>query len=1149
MLPRTFSLRPKPEPRSAIFEDRSGSRRGFVFGLVAVSIILLFAWAAAFLAMTVLPSRTTGKVAATGSSLSAGPVGPSANRQFPDAIPAKALRTPATAGSAAGMSGNSAVVSTCEETRSHPLAVHAATPDTALRRVFAILPDQPVEALLSLQRNCNRIDVLLPEWLEIGGPDLALSHVELDPEMVLGIKSMLRDPESAPLLMPVVNLAYTVTPDLFASRLRDTSYRAMMARKIAEAAGHLNAVGVCLRLQGFNLTRAPSLLPLLHDVNRALSATGKTLCLVSSAEDKLWNNAEIVRAVGQFVVTAFKEPWRGSAPSPLASASWFVETMQEVTSAVGPEKLVILLASHSVDWISGNPIPQKIGFSETMYRAVAQGAEVQFSGEALNSHLSFVDSAGLLHQVWMLDAASFANSLDVLDELGINNVGIASMGLEDPSLWTLLDPDAALPVDALLRRIELPDYVAYRGSGPFYRIASPGEEGQRALVHNATTGQIIGQTYTTPPQPYQMERFGASSPLQVALTFDDGPDRQATSRILDVLKANKAPATFFVVGRQAIQAPDILRRIVDEGHMIGSHTFFHPKMEDVSDIVALSELNGLRNLVEGFIGRTPKLYRAPYERGPGPITGHGAARFALLEEEGYVVTGSDVVPPDWTGISADAIVTRVLQELERDGGNVIVLHDGRFDGMHTVEAVEKLVPALRALGYQIVPLSTLLGSTDAAVLPTVGGIVGAFNSFSFGALGGAIWLAVALFWLTLMAGFGRAAIYLILARRRQPFHVRFRPFLPSVTVVIPAYNEEVVILQTIVSALQSCYPDLKIVVVDDGSSDRTRQIVEAHYWGHPKVRLISQSNQGKWQALNTAYSVIDTEIAVCVDADTKIARNAIRELVQPFADSRVGAVAGTVVVGNRTNLLTRMQAMEYITAQQVVRRAQEHLNGILVVPGALGAWRVDAIKDDIGYYSNETLTEDADLTILMRRGGYRVAYAEAALAYTEAPADLRSFMKQRLRWSLGNLQSLWKHRGAFGEAGSMRLVTMLDMILFGYLLPLVAPIMDVLFLFFATWIGLTIWNGGDLSGLHLPLFAVIAFIAVPLMDLLVGWKALRYDGRAPISLLLVVPLMNFFYRQLLYVTVYRVLWSALTGRLAGWNKLRRLGLQRSIAGH
>ena len=1117
-----------------------------MFGLFGVSLVLLLAWAAAFAAMTVLPSRTASK-SEPAPALANGTHGSTVELRLPNALAPKIQKTSGTVVSADWTSGDSVAVSTCETPQSPHLAAVAALKDANVRRVFALLPEQPVESLISLQRNCSRIDVLLPEWLEIGGDAVGLSRIVLDPEMAQGVKALLRNRESAPLLMPVVSLAYTETPDRFVARLNDRNWRASVAKSITEAAAELQAVGVCMRFQGFNLTRAPALLPLLHELERSLSVTGKTLCLISSAEDELWRNAEIVNVVDQFVIAAFKEPWRGSTPGPLAPAAWFAEKMQEAVAAVGPEKLIVALASHAVDWVSGKPVPQQIGFAETMNMAAAQDADVMFSSAALNSHLSFVDPAGLRHQVWMLDAASFANSLAVLEDLGVRNVGVASMGNEDPGIWPLLDPGGVAPTKGLRQSVELPDFVAYRGSGPFYRIVSHGRAGDRLLLKDVKTGLVTGQTYATYPRPYQMERFGSSSPLQVALTFDDGPDRDATGRILDVLNENKAPATFFVVGRQAIQAPDILRRMVDEGHMIGSHTFFHPRMEDVSDIVALSELNGLRNLVEGFTGHTPKLYRPPYERGPGPITGHGAARFALLEHEGYIVAGSDIVPPDWSGISAAAIVNHVLQELQRDGGNVIVLHDGRSDGMHTAEAVEKLVPALRALGYQIVPLSTLLGMTDAAVLPTVGGIAGAFNAFSFGMLGGVIWLALALFWLTLMAGFLRAAFYLIMALRRQPFHVRFKPIFPSVTVVIPAYNEEVVILQTIVSVLQSNYPNLRVIVVDDGSKDRTRAIVEAHYRGHPQERLVSQPNQGKWQAWNTAYDSIDTEIAVCVDADTRIARNAIRELVQPFADSRVGAVAGTVVVGNRTNLLTRMQAMEYITAQQVVRRAQEHMNGILVVPGAIGAWRVEAIKDDIGYYSNETLTEDADLTILMRRGGYRVAYSEAALAYTEAPADLRSFMKQRLRWSLGNLQSLWKHRSAFGEFGSVRLLTMLDMILFGYLLPLVAPIMDVLFLFFAASIGLTVMNGGDFSAVSLPLYAVIAFVAVPLLDLVLAWTALRYDGRTPMSLLLVVPLMNFFYRQLMYITVYRVLWSALTGRLAGWNKLRRLGVQRSGA--
>ena len=1153
MFPRSFSLRQMPTARTAIFEDQSGSRRGRILGLVGLCVVLTFAWAATFLAMTVLPSRhahpvATARFAATGDSLTDAVPVLSAPTSADGVFPPKVQKVSTATGNEDHATVSEGTVSSCRSPRSPFGAAFAASPKAGARRVFAILPNEPVQSFLSLERNCDRISVLLPEWLEIGGPGLVLSRIDLDAEMAQEVKAILRDRSAAPLLMPVVNLAYTVTANRFAARLADAAYRQTLVRSISAAMSKIEAQGVCLRFSDFKLAQAGALVPLLDDLRRDLALSGRTLCLISSVENDLWKSPDVVARVNQFVVTAFKEPWRGTPPGPLSPAPWFAQQMTQVAARIGTEKLVVALGSYAVDWVSGRSIPERIGFSEAVYRASTAGVDVRFSPDALNSTLGYVDDKGLRHRIWMLDAPSFANSLKVLDDLGIVNVGVATLGEEDPSLWALLDADPAAPVETLLRTVALPDYVAYRGKGPFYRLAATGRIGERDLVRDPGTGLITGQTWRALPQPYQMERFGAVAPLQIALTFDDGPDQTATSRILDILKEQRAPATFFVVGRSAIQAPDVLRRAVAEGHMIGSHTFFHPRMEDASPVVALSELNGLKNLVEGVTGRTPRLYRAPYVRGPGPLTGHVAAGFTLLAQEGYVVAGSDIVPPDWTGISATAIVKRVLDELEHNGGNVIVLHDGRSEGMHTAEALATLIPALRALGYQIVPLSTLLGTTDAALLPPVGWAAGVFNAVSFGALSGAVWMVIALFWITLLAGFLRAAIYLILARRRQPVHVRLKLDLPSVTVVIPAYNEEVVILQTIVNVLQSDYPGLKVIMVDDGSKDRTLQIVQAHYAGHPQVRILSQSNQGKWQALNTAFSQIDTEIAVCVDADTRIARDAIRALVQPFAESTVGAVAGTVVVGNRINLLTRSQAVEYICAQQIARRAQEHLNGILVVPGAIGAWRVDAVKNDLGYFSNDTLTEDADLTIMMRRGGYRVAYAEHAIAYTEVPSDVRSFMKQRLRWSLGNLQSLWKHRSAFGELSTARMFTMCDMILFGYLLPLVAPIMDALFLFFVIWIGVTAYNGGDLSGLHLPRYAVIAFLGVPLVDLLVAWAALRYDRREPMSLLIVVPVMNFYFRQLLYVTVYRVLWSALTGRLASWNKLRRLGMHGRTAG-
>jgi cellulose synthase/poly-beta-1,6-N-acetylglucosamine synthase-like glycosyltransferase len=564
-------------------------------------------------------------------------------------------------------------------------------------------------------------------------------------------------------------------------------------------------------------------------------------------------------------------------------------------------------------------------------------------------------------------------------------------------------------------------------------------------------------------------------------------------------------------------------------------------MEDLSPFMMRTELSANRGLVEGVIGRSPLIYRPPYVRGPGPLSEAEAMTFAVPEAEGYFVAGSDIVPPDWSGASAEEIVREVIEGLEKNGGNVIVLHDGRSTGMHTAEAVDLLVPELRARGYEIVALPTLLGASAEAVMPTVGLTGSVLKGVSVTAI--ALWIAflVAVFWVCIFASVLRSAIYLYLSARRLPAQKRAFGGLPSVTVVVPAYNEEKVIVATLRSVLACNYPGLTCVVVDDGSTDATLRVIAEGFGTDPRVRVLSQPNQGKWRALNLAFQSIDSEIAVCVDADTRIARDAIAEIVKPFADSKVAAVAGTVVVANTTNLLTRFQAIEYITAQQIGRRAQEHLNAILVVPGALGAWRVDAVRD-VGLYSNETLTEDADLTIWLRRGGYRVAYAEKARSETEAPTDVRSLLKQRLRWSFGNLQTLWKHRGAFTEFGPRRVFSMVDMVFFGYVLPVLSPILDLLFLYFLTNLAID-WQAGRLSdGVETSHLALFGVIMVQAMDMTSAIVAHRRQGAPVWRLFYLVPMMNLLYRPLLYITVYRALWAALNGRLARWNKLRRQGL-------
>lgn len=1010
-------------------------------------------------------------------------------------------------------------------------------------RVYTILPSFRDNAFLPLLRNCGRIDVIMPEWFEITGPSLAISSLVVDAETKEVLTSLDVERRGEVKFWPVFNLGDDITAAAFVEALSVKTRRTGLANSMLRLASDVQADGTCLRLQGLKAKDADVLVPFVAELATKTRSAGLQLCLVASISDGQWTIPGLVDHVDKVIVTAFQDPWLGSQPQPLAPLGWFDAQVAQIQRDVPMAKLVIAVGGHAVDWVSGQAVPERISMAEAMFRISRAKASIDFSPSAKNSYASFFDRDGNRHQIWMLDAASVHNNLQVLRDLEITEVAVASLGEEEPAYW---DAVVGRLLDVHLRSLgvpEFPDNVIFTGEGPFYRLLDPGQPGHRLWRLDPESGMIVDLVYDTIPLPLEMERYGTRTPNQIALTFDDGPDAVATTRILDALKEQEALATFFVVGRAALASPSLLQRAVDEGHTIGSHSFNHPHMEDLSPFLIRAELNANRSLIEGVIGRSPLLYRPPYIRGPGPINKHEAIAFSVLEEEGYFVAGSDIVPADWAGISADEIVRQVFDEMDKSGGNVIVLHDGKSTGMHTAEAVSLLIPALRARGYEIVPLSTLLGATTQAVMPPVGLAFSVFKGVSVSAIGYGIAFLVAMFWVCVFASFARSALLLFLSARRDPIFLRTFAQDPSVSVLVPAYNEEKVIVDTLRSILASDYANLTCIVIDDGSEDGTLRIVAEAFGSDPRVKVLSQTNQGKWWALNTAFQQVDTEIAVCVDADTRIAPDAIREIVAPFADSKVAAVAGTVTVANTSRLLAKFQAIEYITAQQIGRRAQDHLNGIMVVPGALGAWRVDAVLD-VGLYSNETLTEDADLTIWLRRGGYRVAYAENARSQTEAPADVRSLLKQRLRWSLGNLQTLWKHRGAFLEFGPKRLFSMFDMVFFGYLLPLVSPVVDLIFLYFV-FDHLSDWHSGTASkGLDVSQLALIGMAAVQVMDIAVAWTAHRREGIGlwrRILLIPMIPLMNMLYRPLLYVTIYRALWSALSGKLARWNKLHRLG--------
>lgn len=1142
LFPKGQLLRPT-DPGPPVFEDLSGLRRRRYVISLRVGVVICLVWALVVTLVVLIASTASQKGFDASDPLQGSDRITSDGRPMglSDAsilIRANTPQSSADVDLARRLEASN--TAQCRVEKVGPGAANAA--DKSFGKViYAFLPTSPDNAFLSLLRNCARVNFILAEWYEISGSSLEVRRHELDQEMLdaLGQITARRGSETA--FWPVFTLASDLTAESFLKEIQKVAnHEALSENILATSAADGNA-GFCLRMPGVEGKDARRLYPFLKDLSARAKIERLKPCLIVGAEDTLWSDREVVASFDKVVVTAFRDPWLGSIPEPLADIDWLRKQVAALQASIDVQKLVIALGGHAVAWRSGEAVPKRLSLAEAMAVISESGASIDFSTSAMNSYAEFFDSNGRRQQIWMLDAATTHNAAQVLNQMGVRHVGLASLGYEEPATWDVLVGEHHPAQLTSVRQPTFPDSLVYQGEGSFYRFKSMSRSGVRTWSVDEKTGFVTSQTYHEIPRAAELERFGSRNPKMIALTFDDGPNPRATSKILDVLKSHDALATFFVVGRASLNAPEIVRRAMEEGHTIGSHSLSHPHMEDLGWLNARVELSAAKSVVEGITGRTPRLYRPPYIRGPGPLDEHEALAFSIVEEEAHIVAGSDIVPPDWAGVGAQEIVAHVLAALEQRGGNVIVLHDGRDEGMHTAAAVDLLIPALRERGYEIVPIPVLLGLGNGDLMPPAEWKSSVFKGATVSTVSVGFAFIFTAFWVCLFATGLRSIFYFYLAARRDPaYPTSFAPS-PSVTVVVPAYNEETVIVETVRSVLASDYPDLACLVIDDGSNDDTLRILKEYFGQDERITIVSQVNQGKWRALNTAFTMMNSEIAVCVDADTKIAPDAIREIVKPFTDSKVAAVAGTVTVANTNRLLTLFQALEYITAQQVGRRAQDLLNGIMVVPGALGAWRVSAVRD-VGLYSNDTLTEDADLTIWMRRGGFTIAYSEHARAFTEAPEDVRSLLKQRLRWSLGNLQTLWKHQRAILEFSGRRVLSMVDMVVFGYIIPLLAPFMDMVFLFFVASV-FSQWKAGELGdGIEVSHIALIAMLIVQGLDLLVALVAVRRDGTASMWLVLIVPLMNLLYRPLLYVTTYRALWAALTGSLPGWNKLKRLGV-------
>ena len=616
---------------------------------------------------------------------------------------------------------------------------------------------------------------------------------------------------------------------------------------------------------------------------------------------------------------------------------------------------------------------------------------------------------------------------------------------------------------------------------------------------------------------------------RIALTFDDGPDPRWTPRIAAALRRLHAPATFFVVGSKVVSHPEVVQRLRRDGFELGNHTFTHADVSALPGWEQRLQLGLTDNALAGAVGIRPRLFRPPYSSVPAAASEHQAAALEDVARLGYDVVLADFNGEDWRRPGVDEIVASATPQGDR--GGIVLLHDGGGDRSQTVRAIERLVPALRARGFELVTVSELAGlSREQAEVP-VGGWGRARGHLLIGTLGVADWTTNVLAWLLLVVALlfvARVFLLLVFARR----HVRLvrgpstrEPFTPPVSVVVPAFNEAVGIEPTVRSLAASDYPDLEILVVDDGSIDGTAEIVGG--LDLPQVTVLRQPNSGKPAALNHGIEEARHDIVVMVDADTLFEPSTIGHLVRAFRSPEVGAVSGNTKVGNRRGLLGRWQHIEYVMGFNLDRRLYDVLQCMPTVPGAIGAFRREALAD-VGGVSGETLAEDTDVTLALGRAGWRVVYEENARAWTEAPATLRGLWRQRYRWCYGTLQSVWKHRAALWRRGEGRIGRRGLPYLIGFqiALPMLAPLIDIFSIY-----GLLFLD---------PLSVLGFWVVFTALQLLLGWYAFKLDGESP-RVLWSMPLQQFVYRQLMYLVVVESVLTALQGTRLHWRPIARRG--------
>jgi cellulose synthase/poly-beta-1,6-N-acetylglucosamine synthase-like glycosyltransferase/spore germination protein YaaH/peptidoglycan/xylan/chitin deacetylase (PgdA/CDA1 family) len=1043
----------------------------------------------------------------------------------------------------------------------------------SLIRAAFYTPWNSALSLPDLEKNADKINTIFPEWFFID----TVTH-RLQTRIDSAGLAVMRQKKLR--IMPILTNFNSSKKDfdgkLLHYILKDTIARNRFIQQVADTLSFYNLDGINVDFEDLTEKTNDPLTAFQKKLYETLHARNMLVTMDVEPKNNDYDYTKLSNYNDYIILMAYDEYNGSTGPGPISSQKWIEDIVSWTSDKIDPSKIILGVAGFGYSWTDGKIDSLPLAYHDAINKAKAIKAQIMYDNDSYNLHYNYVtedpeDSTDKInHEVWFTDAATTFNILRFSDEFPTAGTVLWRLGSEDPRIWKFYSRSLSneslqknpFNFDSLKTIPIIQNNVGFVGEGEVLDILYSPQPGKINFEIDSSEQLIAEQNYIQLPSGYVIRKFAEDTTVgkghKLILTFDDGPSAEWTPKILDILEREKVPATFFVIGINAEQNIPILRREYRDGFEIGNHTFTHHNIAEMSLSRAALEMKLTRLLIESVTGHSTILFRAPYNADSEPQTYDELAPIQRSRQENYLTINESIDPNDWApGVSADSIVARVIRQEAATNASIILLHDaGGETRQATVDALPRIIDYFKKKGYVFASVSDLMGKTRDEVMPRVADSRDRWTmKFNFFLAETTYWsgqIVFTLFIIGILLSVLRIIAMAILAsiqkrKDKKSESDSFPAFLlagkekyPLVSVIVPACNEEVNAIRTVNSLLAQDYPELEIIFVDDGSKDETFLKVGDFFKDNSIVQVFTKINGGKASALNFGIQKANGEFVVCIDADTQLKTDAVTLLMKKFENENIGAVAGNVKVGNEVNLITRWQSIEYITSQNFDRRAFDLLNCITVIPGAIGAFKKDAILVS-GGFTTDTLAEDCDLTMRLLRNGYVIRNCIEAISYTEAPETFRQFLKQRFRWSFGVMQCFWKHRDTIFNTKykNFGMIAMPNIFVYQILIPILAPLADIILV-----LSLLLASLGIVVA-SIPHIILYYFIFT-LVDIAGAGLAFAYEKENPLKLIWMIP-QRLMYRQMMYYILIKSISKAIKGELQGWGALKRTGSVKEVA--